>query len=393
MSAKHQHLTRHSRYNRKWLYHLRIGAKSMFVGFVLTVIAIAGLAMMGLGIFVIINSITRDKPVRGGVVLVIIGFVIAAIFFTMDSGIVEVKANEVGVVFNSLSGDLADEPLGPGMHIIIPGVQEVSIYSVAQQEYTMSGVANEGAMQGDDAVTARTSDGQQINLDITVIYRVNPANANTLHLKWQHRYQDGVVRPVVRNLTYGAVSQFSAQQIYGAQNISGAATPSDGDQAADGAPHAELEQVIEDSVRQELADEGLEVADVLIRNIDFSDEYVAAIEQTQVTRQQTIEAEFRVRQREQEAAQARAVAQGEADAARIRAQGEADALALINAQLEGNPMLLQWRYIESLGDNVQIILIPSNSPYLFDMNQLMEQGGVSLQPQTTEEPEESGTGQ
>ena len=81
-------------------------------------------------------------------------------------------------------------------------------------------------------------------------------------------------------------------------------------------------------------------------------------------------------EREQEADQARAVAQGEADAARIRAEGEAEALRLINEQLRKNPALLQWRYIEQLSDNVQIILLPSNSPFLFDLQQLMDRRGL-----------------
>jgi len=86
----------------------------------------------------------------------------------------------------------------------------------------------------------------------------------------------------------------------------------------------------------------------------------------------------RVRQREQEAEQARALARGEADAARIRAEGEAAALSLINEQLSQNPLLLQWRYIESLGPNVQMMIIPSNSPFLFDLESLTAQSGTPI---------------
>ncbi len=75
---------------------------------------------------------------------------------------------------------------------------------------------------------------------------------------------------------------------------------------------------------------------------------------------------------------------------RIRAEGEAEALRLINEQLSGNPALLQWRYIENLADNIQIILIPSNSPYLFDMQSMVDQaGGTVVAPApATEEPTE-----
>jgi regulator of protease activity HflC (stomatin/prohibitin superfamily) len=137
--------------------------------------------------------------------------------------------------------------------------------------------------------------------------------------------------------------------------------------------HQQLAQAIQGGVRGKLEAEGFQVTDVLIRNIAFSEEYVKAIDQKQVAQQQAQEAEFRVKEKEQEAAQARAVAQGEADAFRIRAEGEAQALNLINEQLGKNPLLLQWRYVEQLAPDVKLIIIPSNSPYLFDLQQLMQQ--------------------
>ena len=123
---------------------------------------------------------------------------------------------------------------------------------------------------------------------------------------------------------------------------------------------------------------------------------MAAIEQKQVAQQQAQEAEFRVQQREQEAEQQRALARGEADAARIRAEGEAAALELINRQLSQNPLLIQWRYIETLSDNVQMILLPADSPFLFDLQNLMEQANLQLPaastaPQATPEPPAEST--
>ena len=119
-----------------------------------------------------------------------------------------------------------------------------------------------------------------------------------------------------------------------------------------------------------------------------------SIGQKRVAQQQAQEAEFRVRQREQEAEQVRALAQGDADAAVIRAEGEAQALQLINEQLSQNPLLLQWRYIEELGANVQLMIIPSNSPFLFDLESLMAQTGTSLPTPTAPaaEPEAAPAG-
>lgn len=329
------------------------------IGLVLSVLALAGLTIAGFGIFMIAQAVSRNEPARVGAVVTAIGVVVAALFFIMSAGVIEIQPTEVGVVFNVISGELAETPLGPGLHIIIPGIQEVTIYSTSQQEYTMAGEVNEGAVRGDDAVVALTQDGQQVRLDVTIIYRISPSNANDVHVKWQDRYINGLIRPALRNQTRAALTKFRVEQIYGTE-------------------HDQLEQEIEDGVRNLVEPDGFQVMNVLIRNIAFSPEYVASIEQKQVAQQQAQEAEFRVRQREQEAEQARALARGDADAAVIRAEGEAEALRLINEQLSQNPLLLQWRYIEELGDNVQLMIIPSNSPFLFDLQSLMAQAGTAL---------------
>jgi len=342
------------------------------ISLVLNMLAIAGLALAGFGVFMISQMVSRNEPARSGALITVVGLVIAILFFVMGAGVIEIQPNEVGVVFNVLSGELADTPLGPGLHIIIPGVQEVTIYSTAQEEYTMSGEVAEGAVRGDDAVVALTQDGQQVRLDVTVIFRIDPANANEVREKWQERYINGLIRPALRNQTRAALTRFRVEQIYGAE-------------------HDELEQEIEDGVKALIEPDGFQVSNVLIRNISFSSEYVASIERKQVAQQEAQEAEFRVVQRQQEAEQVRELARGDADASEIRAKGEAEALRLINEQLSQNPALIQWRYIEELGDNVQIILLPSNSPFLFDIQSLVEtSGGTMITPSTT--PSDTGDG-
>lgn len=339
------------------------------IGMILNVIGIAGLAIAGFGVFMAAQAVSRNEPARGGVALTVIGVVIAAVFFIMSAGVIEVQPQEVGVIFNVLSGELSEDSLDPGLHIIIPGIQEVTIYSVAQQEYTVAGQPGEGALSGDDAIVALTQDGQEVSMDITMIFNVNPARAHIIHQRWQNRYVNGLVRPILRSETREALTEFRVEEIYS------------GDRTA-------LVNSIEESISQSIAPEGLMLSSIQIRNIQFSPEYVASIERKQVAQQEALEAEFRVEERRQEAEQAREAARGEADAARIRAEGEAEALRLINEQLAQNPALIQWRYVDELSENIQMMIIPSNSPFLFDLEQLTEATGqVPATTTTTEQPE------
>jgi regulator of protease activity HflC (stomatin/prohibitin superfamily) len=249
------------------------------------------------------------------------------------------------------------QPLGPGLHWIIPFVESVQKYSVARQTYTMSSTASEGAVQGDDSIQARTKDGQQVFIDASVIYAVDPTQLIQLHIRWQSRYEEGVVRPVARAAIRDAVSQYGIEEIVSTKRT-------------------ELEQAISDKIKQSFDDNQLIMSSFLIRNIRFSDDYAKAVEQKQIAEQQALQAQFVVQQKKQEAEQARQTAQGAADAAVIAAKGAADA-RLLQAQAEAKanellaqsltPELMQYQYILKLSPGVQTIFIPSGNQFILPL--------------------------
>jgi regulator of protease activity HflC (stomatin/prohibitin superfamily) len=83
----------------------------------------------------------------------------------------------------------------------------------------------------------------------------------------------------------------------------------------------EMTQQIRDAIEQKMADNGLTLVEFIMRNITFSPEYAASVEQKQIAEQQALQAGLVVEQRRQEAEQARQVAQGQADSVVIRAEG------------------------------------------------------------------------
>ncbi len=113
----------------------------------------------------------------------------------------------------------------------------------------------------------------------------------------------------------------------------------------------------------------------MLRNITFSPEYAASVEQKQIAEQLAQQAKFVVEQRKQEAEQARQVAQGQADAAVIQSQGqaeariiqadaEAQALQTIATSVADNPDLLQYLYIVKINPAIQVMLLPNNAPFI-----------------------------
>lgn len=356
----------------------------MSITSILGFIALAGWILVVVGAGIAVSNIAQNRPARGGIGLAILGLFIGILFFIASSGLVEVGPSEVAVVFQRIGGNPAtnglwERPLGPGVHIIAPVINEPIIYSTQVQTYTMSKAPIEGQLSRDDAVQARTKDGQQVDIDVSTLFSVDPEKANLVHIKWRNRFTDDFVRPTVRAAVRERIASYSVNDLYG------------GTGAIEGEAQASLLPQVQRQLYEDLSktfsDNGLRLQDLLLREITFSEEFIRAVEAKQVAQQQVEQAQqdaerertiargradAAVTAAEGEARSAEARARGEANAIKLRAAAEAEALNLINEQISKNPNLIYWRYIENLSDNISMILLPSNSPFLFDLNQLTQ---------------------
>ena len=301
---------------------------------------------------------SRGQPAKGFNTLMVVLLVAAILLTSLGAGLVFLQADQYGIVISAFQPKgYREQALEPGLHWIIPFFENVRVYSIARQTYTMSGTTGEGPVQGDDSIEARTKDGQQVYIDASLIYAIDPAHLINLHITWQNRFEDNVVRPVTRAAIRDAVAQFGVEEIVSTKR-------------------AEMEKKIRDTIELSLSANNLVMSDFLLRNIRFSEQYAQAVEQKQIAEQQALQAKLVVEQKRQEAEQARQVAQGTADAAVISSKGAADA-RLIQADAEARanlllsqsltPQLLQYQYIVRLSPNVQTIFIPSGNQFILPL--------------------------
>jgi regulator of protease activity HflC (stomatin/prohibitin superfamily) len=279
--------------------------------------------------------------------------------------VIFVEPQQVGVVISLVAPDgYRDRPLRSGLRFLVPLAEEVKRYPIYWQTYTMASKPTEGQKPGDDSILARTADGQEVSLDSSVIFQVDTEEVIRLHIEWQGRYIEDFVRPVVRGLVRTQVSQYTVDEVNSSKRL-------------------DLERDLDDQVRAVFQGKGLILDRFILRNIAFSPEYAAAVEQKQIALQGKIQAEY-------QAEQVRRLAQGEADATRTRAQGEAeavrtkaaaqaDALTLIAQALARNKDLLTYQYIEKLSPAIRVMLVPSNVPYILPLPS-MEEPGASATP-------------
>ena len=313
-------------------------------------------------VFAVVARAAKKQPTKGIVSFSIGVFVFAIIISITSAGIVFIEPQERGVVVSPYSfrapKGYIEEALTSGLHWIIPG-ENVKHYEISRITYTMSAASAEGNIVGDDSIRARTKDGQEVFIDASIIFKIDETKVTQLHIDWQDRYRNELVRPTARGIVRDVASQYGIEEIVSSKR-------------------AALEITITKTMEEKFLENNLVLIDFVLRDIHFSTEYAVAVEQKQIAEQQAQQAKFVVESKKQEAEQARQIAQGVADAAVIAAQGQADArliqaeaeataLGLINNAIKDNPDLLTYQYIEKLGPEIEVMLLPSDSPFLFPL--------------------------
>jgi len=302
----------------------------------------------------------------------------------LSASLVFVEPQQAGVVVSLISPEgYRSQPLRSGLHWIVPLAERVVRYPIFIQNYTMSTEPSEGSKVGNDAISARTSDGQAVYVDTSILYRIDPNDVIRVHIDLQDRYVDDFIRPIMRGIIRTEVSQFTADEVNSSKRKN-------------------LETNLEELIREAFRERGFTLDRFLLRNIAFSSAYASAIEQKQVAEQERTMKEYQAEQMRKLAegerdklkieADGRAAAilaegRAQADVILLKAQAEAQALKLINEILQKNKDLLTYNYISKIAPSIKVMLLPNNNPYLLPLPDLgMDTGTLTPTPTPTSTP-------
>ncbi len=283
------------------------------------------------------------------------------------AALVFIYPQQVGVVVSILSpGGVRPQPLGGGLHWIVPLAERVIIYPIYYQTLTMSSHVTENQVLRDDSIRARTADGQVVIMDVTVIFRLDPKEIVKLHIQWQDRYVRDMVRPAVRSKLRDGVARFTVDEVNSHER-------------------AAFVKQFQSRLRRSAEGSGIIIEELFIRNIGFSEEYAESVEHKQMAHQGMIRAGYEAKQIENLArgnaerikimaeAEAAAIvieAKATAEARVVKAEAESKALRLVGAALDQREDLLTFRYIEKLSPNIKAMLLPSETPLILPLPQL-----------------------
>jgi regulator of protease activity HflC (stomatin/prohibitin superfamily) len=232
------------------------------------------------------------------------------------------------VVFDRIRGGVQTEHvLREGLNFVNPFTSTVILFDVRSQTHTMSNSIEEGQVQGADGITTKSFDGQNVDIDVSIRYSVDPDQVAVIYQNLGTDYVAKVVLPTVRSAVRDVFSAFPADDIYSAKR-------------------EQIAKELQELVRKELAGRGILVDELLLRNIQFTPEYFAAIENKQIEQQAALRKGYELE-----------IARKEAEVRRIAAEGEAQSNDIRGAALRANPRVIQYDYVRKMAPNVTALVV------------------------------------
>ena len=258
-----------------------------------------------LGIIVLIGGVAIKKtntPARNystAIVFVGVAIIIAGFLF---SSVKQIEPGEVGV--QKLFGKVNSNTLESGLNVVNPLV-EVVTFDIRTQNYTMSGVHDEGDKTGDDAIRVLSADGLEVIVDLTVLYKVLPTEAPRILREIGTDYRNTIVRPICRTKIRDNAVYYDAVALYSTKRD-------------------EFQGRIFKTIEKDFKDRGLVLEQLLVRNLTLPTSVKTTIESKINAEQDAQKMTFVLQKEKQEAERKRVEAQGIADYQKILSTGLSD---------------------------------------------------------------------
>jgi len=269
----------------------------------------------------------------GSPILIGIGSLLIVLSLILGS-MVQIPAGHRGVVlqFGGVTGTVLDE----GLQWKVPFIQSVKKMEVRTQKYETS-------------ATSASEDLQIVSTTVALNYHLEPEEADEVYKTLGREYISRIADPAIHETVKQITATFIAEDLI--------------------LKRATVKAQIEDSLRDRLSARGVRVEAVSITDFQFSDTFTAAIEAKVAAEQAVLEAENKLLRVRVEAEQREAEAKGEAQARIEQALGEAQFIETVTAaQVAANnairesltPSVLQYIFLDRLGEDIQVLVVPSD---------------------------------
>merc|ERR1712137_527740 len=220
-----------------------------------------------------------------------------------NSCLYDVDGGERALIFDKLRGGVQDKVRSEGTHFKIPVLQDPIIFDIRTSPQAIN-------------TTTGSRDLQTVKVTLRVLYEPDPDNLKAIYQKYGMRYADTVLPNIGNEILKAVVARYDAGELI-----------------------TQREQVSSDITRalvKRAKDFYINLRDVSITHLEFSDDYMRAVEHKQVAQQYAERQKFLVEKATQEK-----------EAEVILAAGETEAAKLINEGMTAGNGFLELRKIEA----------------------------------------------
>jgi len=239
--------------------------------------------------------------------------IIGIILMLVLNGITLISAGEAGVVFNRFSG-MTDKKLQEGFNWVNPVTDRVRVYDVKVKkgEYAK--------------VEGLSSDSQTIVLDLVINYKLDSEQLSEIYQKVHGNIETTILYNAVLDTSKAELGKFRIDDV--ARN------------------REKLKAAIEDTLKVRMKEKYIDIINVSVTNVDYSDAYEKSIEAKLVAEQQALEAK---NQKE-----------------KTRYLAEAKAIENKNLSRTITPLVLKQKWIEKWDGKLPSVM-PGQSPLMMNM--------------------------
>jgi regulator of protease activity HflC (stomatin/prohibitin superfamily) len=267
------------------------------------------------------------------------------------TGCATIPVGNVGVVTDTITGKVAERPIGAGFHVV----------GFFKQVYQFpSGIVDNITL---DEFKVNTSEGQEISVDIRVQYRpkltTDDSNAVELFKRYRKPFEgsQGLVAtrwiPVIQQAAGYAFSQQGVIQVYQTRGARAAAL---------------ISKILQDGLEtndvriEGIGDDFAEIQTVAVSSIVLPDAIKTAVERKAQIEQDTLTAKQNLEKARMEAERVKIEAHADADAKFIRAQGEARARAALGISPEQYTRLeIAKMTTDAMKHSKNLMIVPDNA--------------------------------
>jgi len=236
--------------------------------------------------------------------------------------IVVVPSGMAGIRISQTSGTVPGA-LYPGVHFVIPLVEDVALFDTRDQVFT-TGVSEDGKSAAANVsaksqlLDVQAKEGLTLGLAITVRYRLDPKRLDYIQSNLPHPVEKEIVPPVVASAWREVIPNYTVRDVFSAKR-------------------EEVRQRAAGMITQKLGAEGIVVKEIMLRDIQLPEEYAKGLETLLLKEQENdrmgVETELkqkqvRIAELEAEATKVQQIkqAEGEAQVHVLQAKGESDAM-------------------------------------------------------------------